>query len=432
MSRDIYEHANDHFFNSGVGYEYGRPDMQTWNKVGNRTTDSSRNEQDNDHDGLRGVDCSAFVWRGLKDAGYDVGNEAFATSKLYNGHHVTPYSRQHFDVIPPAAGGKPPGNLQAGDIIMLKNRTGSDQHVGIVKGYDANGNLEFIGSQTHGGPGKVTMKEGSYWDTNMEVVGALRAKPEFRTHEPAPLHGTPAKDQAPVRSVPSAPAAEKAAAPSSPHAPEHATDVLRKGDEGKRVQDMQEALKRLGYRDENGHELKPDGHFGAHTKAALERFQQANHLEKDGVAGDKTLGALNKLNHTGPRLDSADHPHNGMFLQARDAVHKLDAQYGRTPDQQSHQLAGSVTVGAVREGMTRIDHIALSDDASRAYAVQGQLNSPFKQIAEVQTQQAMATPLEQSTATLAQHTASQPAVAVQGQMQQQDLALQQQQPQRSV
>jgi len=50
MSRDIYEHANDHFFNSGVGYEYGRPDMQTWNKVGNRTTDSSRNEQDNDHE----------------------------------------------------------------------------------------------------------------------------------------------------------------------------------------------------------------------------------------------------------------------------------------------------------------------------------------------------------------------------------------------
>jgi peptidoglycan hydrolase-like protein with peptidoglycan-binding domain len=423
MSRDIYEHANDHFFNAGVGYEYGRPDMQRANHGGNHVTDSSRTEQDNDHDGLRGVDCSSFVWRGLKDAGYDVGNEPFATSRLYNGHNVTPYSQQHFDVIPPAQGGKPPANLQPGDIIMLKSRTGSDQHVGIVKGYDAKGNLEFIGSQTSTGPGQVTMKDGGYWTSHMEVVGALRAKAEFRTHQPAPMHGTP--DNAQPAVVTPSPASPPAA-----HAPptaESTAGAMRKGDEGTHVQAMQESLKRLGYRDEHGHELKPDGHFGAHTKAALERFQEANHLHKDGVAGNDTMAALGKLNHAGPRLDSSDHPANGLFNQARDAVHKLDAQHGRAPDHQSSQLAGSLTAGAAKEGLTRIDHVALSDDASRAYAVQGELDSPFKRVAEVQTQQAMSTSLEQSTATLAQSAQQTPLPGPTQQDQQQ----QQQQP-RSV
>lgn len=427
MSRDIYEHANDHFFNSGVGYEYGRPDMQRANNFGNHTTDSSRTEQDNDHDGLRGVDCSAFVWRGLKDAGYDVGNEPFATSKLYNGHHVTPYSQQHFDVIPPAAGGKPPANLQPGDIIMLKSRTGSDQHVGIVKGYDAKGNLEFIGSQTSTGPGKVTMKDGGYWTSHMEVVGALRAKAEFRTHEPAPMHGAPAAPSAPA--APAAPAAHTPAPTATHAAATHTSgDALRKGDEGPRVKAMQETLNRLGYQDEHGHALNPDGHFGEHTKAAVERFQQANNLHKDGVAGDNTMAELNKQSRGGPRLDSADHPAHAMYQQAHDAVTKLDAQHGRTPDQQSNQLAGSLTVGAIKEGLTRIDHVALSDDASRAYAVQGELSSPFKRAAEVPTQQAMTTSLEQSTTALAQHNQqSQPAQA-----QQLDQQQQQQQQARTV
>lgn len=432
MSRDIYEHANDHFFNSGVSYEYGRPDMQRANSGGNHVTDSSRTERDNDHDGLRGVDCSSFVWRGLKDAGYDVGNEPFATSKLYNGHSVTPYSQQHFDVIPPAQGGKPPANLQPGDIIMLKSRTSSDQHVGIVKGYDAKGNLEFIGSQTSTGPGKVTMKDGGYWTSHMEVVGALRAKAEFRTHEPAPMHGAPANTQ-PAPATPATPAATAhTPVPPAPHAAtatHTGADALRKGDEGARVQAMQESLNRLGYRDENGRALHPDGHFGAHTKAAVERFQEANHLHKDGVAGNDTLTALNKLNHTGPRLDSADHPANDLYKQARDAVQKLDAQHGRTPDHQSNQFAGSLAAGAVKEGLTRIDHVALSDDANRAYAVQGELNSPFKRVAEVQTQQAMSTSLEQSTATLAQNTQQNQLSGQTQQTQQQDQQQQQQQQQ---
>lgn len=201
MSRDIYTEANEHFLKSGVGYEYGRPDMSMKNRSENGKTDSSRTEQDNDHDGLRGVDCSSFVWRGLKNAGYDVGNAPFGSHDLYTGKNTTPYAEKHFDVIGGAEAAKRHGNLQTGDILMLKSKHGSSQHVAIVKGYDADGNIQFIGSQTSTGPAEVTIAKGSFWDKDMEIVGALRAKPEFRTHEP--LHGKGGAEpaaQSPVKS----------------------------------------------------------------------------------------------------------------------------------------------------------------------------------------------------------------------------------------
>jgi putative chitinase len=99
-----------------------------------------------------------------------------------------------------------------------------------------------------------------------------------------------------------------------------------------------------------------------------------------------------------------------MFQQARDGVYKLDAQHGRTPDAQSDQFAGSLTASAVTQGLTRIDQVALNGDASRAYAVQGDVNSPFKQVAEVNTQQAIATPLEKSSETIQQQATQQAQV----------------------
>lgn len=72
MNGDVYLEAKHHFLDSDQHYEYGGSDMSRSNQGGNQRTDSSRSEQDNDHDGVRGVDCSSFVWRGLKEAGYDV------------------------------------------------------------------------------------------------------------------------------------------------------------------------------------------------------------------------------------------------------------------------------------------------------------------------------------------------------------------------
>lgn len=388
MSRDIYDQAKYHFMDRGERYEYGRPDGTTTLKNGN-VTDRSRTEQDLDHDGLRGVDCSSFVWRGLKNAGYDVGNEPFSTHALYEGNHISKYSRDHFDVIPAGEAAKHNGDLQPGDILMLKAKHGSNQHVAIFKGYDKDGNIEFIGSQTSTGPAKVTMSDNSYFATKMEVVGALRAKPEFRTHEPVAIPGHP---QATARAT-----EQHAARAHQTTAPTPQGEALRKGDNSDDVKRVQESLKHLGYRDERGRALVPDGDFGTHTKAAVETFQRAHGLEPDGIVGKKTMDAIHAQERQGPRLDSEAHPDHPLFRQTQAAVHKLDAEQGRTPDHISDRLSAAAVVAARREGMTGVDSAVLNQDGSKVYVVQGEMNSPFKQLAEVNTRQAINTTVEQSS-----------------------------------
>lgn len=104
-----------------------------------------------------------------------------------------------------------------------------------------------------------------------------------------------------------------------------------------------------------------------------------------------------------PALHHPAHPDHTLFRQAQHAVHRLDAEHRREPDTRSENLAAALTVAARHQGMHRIDHVALSADATRTYAIQGDLQSPHKQVAEVHTQQAIATPVEQSTQELARH-----------------------------
>ncbi|GAA0909075.1 DUF2974 domain-containing protein [Rothia nasimurium] len=98
-----------------------------------------------------------------------------------------------------------------------------------------------------------------------------------------------------------------------------------------------------------------------------------------------------------PRITDAAHPGNALFKQALEGTQRLDAEQGRSPDKLSTNLAGSLAVAAQRQGMDRIDHVLLSDDASQAYAVQGELSSPFKKIAQVQTELGISASIEQSS-----------------------------------
>jgi hypothetical protein len=98
------------------------------------------------------------------------------------------------------------------------------------------------------------------------------------------------------------------------------------------------------------------------------------------------------------RLDHATHPDHPLYQQTRDAVHRLDAEHHRTPDQHSDNLAASLVVAARRDGMQAVNHVVLSNDAARTFAVQGELNSSFKQITHVETAQASNTSIEQSSA----------------------------------
>lgn len=183
----------------------------------------------------------------------------------------------------------------------------------------------------------------------------------------------------------------------SPDRVQHA-GTLREHDRGTGVRDLQTQLAQLGLHDAHGRPLTPDSHFGPSTKAAVEEFQRSQHLAVDGIAGAKTQEALKHATQLASTLTDATHPGNGMYRQALDAVHRMDVQQGRTPDQRSDNLAAALTVAARSNGMSRIDHVVLNDDASRAYAVQGDMGSPFKRHTDVNVVQAVGTPVAQSSA----------------------------------
>ena len=66
-----------------------------------------------------------------------------------------------------------------------------------------------------------------------------------------------------------------------------ALPTLRNGSRGKAVEALQDMLNRLGYG--SG---KADGIYGPKTQAAVERFQAAEGLTVDGIAGENTLTTL--------------------------------------------------------------------------------------------------------------------------------------------
>lgn len=190
-------------------------------------------------------------------------------------------------------------------------------------------------------------------------------------------------------------------------APSHASDkadpTLKQGTCSTAVRELQADLVKLGYTGNDSKQLKTDGNFGRATLHAVKHFQHDHHLDVDGIVGPKTLKALDQAQAKSvtPNLANPKNPDHSLYKQALIGVHKLDANLGRTPDQQSNQLAAGLVVAAKREGMTRIDNIALSKNGLRAFAVQDKPNSPLRQIAHVQTAEAANTSIDKSS-TLAQ------------------------------
>ena len=232
------------------------------------------------------------------------------------------------------------------------------------------------------------------------VQGESKAEPRHEPQPNAPVRPAPARDAAPA--------------------------VLKEGAHGADVGELQGKLRHLGYTGADGRPLAVDQRFGPDTRHAVESYQRDRKLHPDGVVGPVTSHSLAQARaqdaaHS-PRLDQANHPDHGLYNQARNAVHRLDAAHGRTPDQVSDNIAGSVAVAAKQAGLTRVDQVMLSDDRSRVYAVQGDLNSPFKQLAQVETAQAASTTLQQSSQAMhavTQQQASQQQAQQQSQQQNQ-------------
>jgi Putative peptidoglycan binding domain len=212
------------------------------------------------------------------------------------------------------------------------------------------------------------------------------------------------------------------AAPAQPHAN---PNVHREGDRGEAVGALQADLAALGFTGRDGGPIHADQRFGPHTREAVEAFQQTHGLRADGVAGPATLSALSEAKTHAqtsaqtpiPTMLDARHPAHGIYVQAYSCVAKIDEEHGRVPGPHTQTLAGGLTSAAAMAGFNRIDHVALSDDANRGYAIQGDLNSPFKRYVEVDVMQAIQTPLAQSSHEAVTHL--QNAAQQQGKIQQQ-------------
>jgi len=175
--------------------------------------------------------------------------------------------------------------------------------------------------------------------------------------------------------------------------------VLRQGSRGDQVIALQADLAKLGFTDARGLALNPDGRFGAGTRAAVKAFQHAHGLRSDGLVGTATLRVLREaVGQQAASLADAGHPGHSMFCQALERVHAIDARRGRAPDAVSGNFAGSLATAAYAQGLARIDHVILGDDATRAFAVQGDPRSPLRQVACVDVMLAVVTPLAQSSA----------------------------------
>jgi peptidoglycan hydrolase-like protein with peptidoglycan-binding domain len=199
-----------------------------------------------------------------------------------------------------------------------------------------------------------------------------------------------------------------------------ADSVLKLNSRGPAVHELQTKLAELGYKSGTGQPLTADGSFGPDTDVAVRSFQRDQGLTDDGIAGPTTQRVLNEQAHTyrqsqgiqqppqsseqqpqvPGRLDDPSHPDHLFFQQTREHVYRLDRELGRTPDQQSDNLASVLTVQARADGLQRIDQIALGTDGNRMWAVQtplGRTDHLFDQRTSVPTA-AVNTSMEQSAA----------------------------------
>ncbi|WP_242631027.1 peptidoglycan-binding domain-containing protein [Variovorax paradoxus] len=160
----------------------------------------------------------------------------------------------------------------------------------------------------------------------------------------------------------------------------------------------------MGYASADGKAIKADGSFGPGTRDFVKAFQHDNHLKPDGVAGPGTLQAIDaKLKErVAPsqqgQITDAHHAGNALYKQAKSGLEKIDAEFGRKPDQLTDNAAAAIAVAALRGGLTRIDHMTLGgNDNSTIFAIQGKPGAVLSKFVDVPTVESMHTPVTQSS-----------------------------------
>ncbi|MCF8797325.1 XVIPCD domain-containing protein [Xanthomonas campestris] len=139
----------------------------------------------------------------------------------------------------------------------------------------------------------------------------------------------------------------------------------------------------------------------------------------DGVLDPKQ--APTQLADIGP-----GHRDYALLQQVRAGVNAIDAQAGRTPDENSERLIASVMTLARQNNLDRADHVVLSTQTAdspagrHVFVVQGELNNPAHLRAHMPTDVAVQTPVEQSLQRLEMANTDRQQALVQSQQQEMD------------
>ncbi|KER79981.1 hemolysin [Xanthomonas arboricola pv. celebensis] len=128
-----------------------------------------------------------------------------------------------------------------------------------------------------------------------------------------------------------------------------------------------------------------------------------------------------KLADIGP-----EHRDYALLQQVRAGVNAIDAQAGRTPDENSERLIASVMTLARQNNLDRADHVVLSQQTTdspagrNVFVVQGELNNPAHLRAHMPTDVAVQTPVEQSLQQLEVASTNRQQALAQSQQQEMD------------
>lgn len=100
--------------------------------------------------------------------------------------------------------------------------------------------------------------------------------------------------------------------------------VMYEGAEGDDIESFQEQLVELGYLDSD----QVTGYYGTDTVEAVTKFQNRNHLTKDGKAGEKTLEAINspdaRVSYTKEQEIIAEKKKQAALARASSAEGRID------------------------------------------------------------------------------------------------------------
>jgi peptidoglycan hydrolase-like protein with peptidoglycan-binding domain len=226
-----------------------------------------------------------------------------------------------------------------------------------------------------------------------------------------------------------------------------ADGVLKRGEDGAAVKQLQTQLSDLGFKRQDGKPFNATGHYGDNTVAAVAAFQTANGLPPTGEADKATREKIEaqvqqrtaaqttpaeatpskpaptqtpiQTNAAQPSLASPQHPDHGLYKQALSNLEQLGPGGGFTSREQMAQAAGALAADAKASGLDRIDHVSRSANGQgfliAVQGVNGDPSHPAAKHAYIDYTQATTQTLEQSTRMADAKAAEAPQVAQQTQ-----------------